>query len=67
MALKIKAERIGNIWIGGIEGHPEVAERALSKEAAEEKARRVAYMIERSKCNRSGGEHADPTNRHRSS
>lgn len=49
--LKVRAEKIGNVWVGLIDEYPEIAERALSKEAAEEKARRIADMIERGQYN----------------
>jgi len=51
MELRIKVEKIGNIFVGGIEGYPEVAERALSSDAAERKARQIAGMIERGEYN----------------
>ena len=51
MELRIRTEKVGNIWVGCIDGYPEIAERALSKEAAEEKARRMARMIERGEYN----------------
>jgi hypothetical protein len=51
MELRVKVEKVGNVFVGCVEGHPEVAERALTKEAAEEKARRIAAMIERGEYN----------------
>jgi hypothetical protein len=47
MELCIMTEKIGNVWIGSIDGYPEIAERALTKQAAEEKARQLARRIER--------------------
>lgn len=51
MELRITAEKIGNVWVGGVEGYPEIAERALTKEAAERKARQIAHMIKRGDYN----------------
>ena len=51
MELKIRAVRVGSVWVGEIEGYPEVAERALTQSAAEAKARQIARMIERGEYN----------------
>ena len=51
MELRVKVEKIANVFVGRIEGYPEVMERALTKEAAEAKARRIAAMIEQGDCN----------------
>ena len=51
MQLRITTEKVGNVWVGGVEGYPEIAERALSKEAAEAKARQMARRIERGDYN----------------
>jgi hypothetical protein len=40
----IRTEKIGGIWHGYLEGHPEVDERALTEEIAR---RKVASLIER--------------------
>lgn len=45
--LKIRVQKIGGIWHGFIEGHPEVDERGLTQEIAERKAREAAARIER--------------------
>jgi hypothetical protein len=51
MELKIRAIRVGNVWVGEIEGYPEVAERALTEESAKAKAQQIARMIERGEYN----------------
>lgn len=51
MELKIRAVKVGSVWVGEIEGYPEIAERALTQSAAETKARQIARMIERGEYN----------------
>jgi hypothetical protein len=51
MELKISAVRVGNVWVGRIEGYPEIAERALTEESAKQKALQIASMIERGDYN----------------
>lgn len=36
---KITAQRVGGIWHGTVEDHPEIDERALTAEIAERKAK----------------------------
>ena len=36
MELRITTEKIGSVWLGGIEGYPQIAERALTKEAGDQ-------------------------------
>jgi hypothetical protein len=43
--LKIRVQKIGGIWHGYVEGHPEIDERALTEEIAERKARQMAQRI----------------------
>lgn len=41
----IRTEKVGGIWHGYLEGHPEIDERALTEEIAR---RKVQSLIERS-------------------
>jgi hypothetical protein len=43
--MKITVEKIGGIWHGTIEGHPEVDERGLTEEIAKRKAERIAERM----------------------
>jgi hypothetical protein len=40
--MKVTAQRIGGIWHGSVEGHPEIDERGLTEEVAKRKAVSVA-------------------------
>jgi hypothetical protein len=40
--MKITTQKIGGIWHGYFEGHPEVDERTLTEEIAREKVQRIA-------------------------
>jgi hypothetical protein len=43
--LKIRVQKIGGIWHGYVEGHPEIDERALTEEIAQRKAREMATRL----------------------
>ena len=45
MELRISVQRVGGIWRGSIDGHPDVDERALAEEIAVEKTERAAKRI----------------------
>lgn len=42
---RIRTEKIGGIWHGYLEGHPEIDERALTEEIARRKAESVAKRL----------------------
>lgn len=42
---KIKVQKVGGIWHGTVDGHPEIDERGLTQEIAERKARDAAKRI----------------------
>jgi hypothetical protein len=44
--VRICVQKVGGIWHGTIEGHPEIDERGLTKEIAERKAREAAGRIQ---------------------
>jgi hypothetical protein len=44
--MKICIERVGGIWHGTIDGHPEIDERGLTEEIARRKILRVASQME---------------------
>jgi hypothetical protein len=39
--MKITTRKIGGIWHGYLEGHPEIDERALTEEIARQKVKRI--------------------------
>jgi hypothetical protein len=41
----VTTEKIGGIWHGYLEGHPEIDERALTEEIARRKAESVAKRL----------------------
>jgi hypothetical protein len=41
LRMKIETKKIGGIWHGYLEGHPEVDERALTEEMAVRKVERI--------------------------
>jgi hypothetical protein len=41
----VRTERIGGIWHGYVDGHPEVDERGLTEEIARRKAESVAKRL----------------------
>jgi hypothetical protein len=43
--MKLSAKRIGGIWHGTVEGHPEIDERGLTEEVAKRKAASVAARL----------------------
>ena len=44
--MKIEARKIGGIWHGTVEGHPEIDERALTEAIARRKAEEEAARLE---------------------
>lgn len=42
---QVTAQKIGGIWHGYVDGHPEIDERALTEEIALRKAREMAARI----------------------
>lgn len=42
---RIKVQKVGGIWHGLVEGHPEIDERGLTQEIAERKAREAAKRL----------------------
>lgn len=42
---KIKMQKVGGIWHGTVEGHPEIDERGLTAEIAERKAKEAARRL----------------------
>ncbi len=48
--MKITVQRIGGIWHGYLEGHPEVDERALTEEVAPQKVERIVARIHERRC-----------------
>jgi predicted RNase H-like HicB family nuclease len=42
--MKITTLKIGGIWHGYLEGHPEIDERALTEEIARQKVERILDM-----------------------
>jgi hypothetical protein len=49
--MKITTKKIGGIWHGYLEGHPEVDERALTEVIARSKVERVAAKLHRDEMN----------------
>lgn len=46
---QIRISKVGSIWHGTIDGHPEIDERGLTAEIAERKAKEaLARLLERS-------------------
>ena len=43
--MKITVQKIGGIWHGYLEGHPEVDERALTEEMARVKVERIVERL----------------------
>lgn len=43
--LKVKVQKVGGIWHGLVEGHPEIDERGLTAEIAERKAKKAAKRL----------------------
>jgi hypothetical protein len=44
LRMKITTRKIGGIWHGYLEGHPEIDERALTEEIAQQKVERILDM-----------------------
>lgn len=45
LRMKITVQKIGGIWHGYLEGHPEVDERALTEEMARVKVERIVERL----------------------
>jgi hypothetical protein len=43
--LKVKVQKVGGIWHGLVEGHPEIDQRALTAEIAERKAKEALARL----------------------
>ena len=43
--MKITVQRVGGIWHGYLEGHPEIDERGLTEEIARRKVERIVERI----------------------
>jgi hypothetical protein len=54
--MKISTRKIGGIWHGYLEGHPEIDERALTEEIARQKVERI---LDASTKNELGEERSD--------
>jgi hypothetical protein len=50
--MKITVQKIGGIWHGYLEGHPEVDERALTAEIAERKVQTVLDRLREAEMSR---------------
>jgi hypothetical protein len=51
LRMKITTKKIGGIWHGYLEGHPEVDERALTEAIARSKVERMAAKLHREETN----------------
>jgi hypothetical protein len=57
--MKITTQRIGGIWHGYLEGHPEVDERGLTEEAARAKVGRIVERMHAEDAARDGAPDTD--------
>jgi hypothetical protein len=44
--MKITTKKVGGIWHGYLEGHPEIDERGLTEEIAQRKVERIIVKLE---------------------
>jgi hypothetical protein len=57
--MNIRVEKVGGIWHGTIDGHPEIDERGLTEEIARRKVNSVAVSLTKANDDRTRGV-ADP-------